>query len=132
MWPWSKKSADKISSPAKYAHVGFAGSFRLCKVDKFCEMFHVVIYGKSFFLIKSDDGKIGRLLDGLMRPGVDYWFPHSGWTNAELRELGFTVTDDGIAPKEVQLARAVLSGDKTAAGALADWVIENWNKANEE
>lgn len=28
--------------------------------------------------------------------------------------------------EEIMLAKAVMDGDKAAAGALADWVMEHW------
>lgn len=52
--------------------------------------------------------------------------PYAGWTDAELREFGFEVKDDQLAKEEIMLAKAVMDGDKAAAGALADWVAEHW------
>lgn len=123
MWPWKKKSSESDSSCKRYAAIEYG--YNHCRVPVLatngytCEKL-----GDFFVLGESDDGRLGNIVNSAHKT----WFPLEGWTNAELRKLGFAVPDDGIAPQEILLARAVLSGDKAAAGALADWVTENWNK----
>lgn len=53
--------------------------------------------------------------------------PFAGWLPGELMSLGLQGKRQ-VVPEHEILALAVLRGDKAAAGALADWVAENWSK----
>lgn len=128
MWPWKKNKPGTTKTHNKYVMIEYGYSFDKRKVEfegANNSLMRVNNYSKDFFLMPSKDGVVGTLKLGSASSHY-VWYPLSGWTNAELRELGFAVPDDGIVPQEVQLARAVLAGDKAAAAALADWVTENW------
>lgn len=120
------RGKDEPGKQRRYVSVGWGFSQYKCCVEKISLGFVAILHDKHLLLLKSDDGTIGaaRTVGFSDSP----YMPLSGWSSAELRELGFAVSDDGMIPQEIQLARAVLAGDRAAAAALADWVMENWKK----
>ena len=84
----------------------------------------VWVFDRVYFLQKSDDGFVAEAITQSGETKI--YTPWAGWTDAELREYGFEVKDDLLTKQEVMLAKAVMDGDKAAAGALADWVAEHW------
>lgn len=122
MWPWKKSSAKVEPEPVRYVAIHYGYGQQKRKVFRTPLGFACNVGSEICQLEKSTNGKVGR--------GVREWFPLEGWTRAELRELGFAVPSDDLVPEHVQLAKAVLAGDRGAALALADWIVEHWGDAD--
>lgn len=119
MWPFKKSS-----QPNKTVLISSGHSDYIRTVSCINGRLAVWLFDSVYFIQKSNNGFMAKATkqDGTSRTCV----PYTGWTDAELREYGFEVKDDQMLHEEIMLAKAVMDGDKAAAGALADWVMEYW------